>query len=178
MKPKGHQQKQRRQGPRPAKGPECVANYGVWFLSKFGDTSEKNLRTKMRNKTDNESWIDAAIQKLIDLDYQSDERFAELIVRRGLESKSWGHARIEAEMVRKGVPSEVAKEALVALQDDDPAERATDALAKKFRLRELVEQKDRGRATRYLASRGFDFQSISVAIARHNGEISRAGQEP
>lgn len=168
MKSQGQQQRKKRQGPRPAKGPECVLNYGIWYLSKFGDTSEKNLRTKMRNKTDNENWIDQALQKLMDLGYQSDERFAELIVRRGLESKSWGRARIEAEMVRKGVPSEVAREALVVLQDDDPAARATEALAKKFRMRELVEQKDRARATRYLASRGFDFQSISVAISRHN----------
>jgi regulatory protein len=126
----------------------------------------------MRNKTDEESWIDEAIQKLIDLGYQSDERFAELIVRKGLESKSWGRARIEAEMFRKGVPSDVAKEAMVVLQDDDPATRADEALGKKFRLKNLVEQKDRARATRYLASRGFDFQSISAAISRHNDHCS------
>lgn len=167
-----NQQRKKRQGPRPAEGPPDVLQYGLWYLAKFGDTSEKNLRTKMRNKTDEESWIDEAIQKLIDLGYQSDERFAELIVRKGLESKSWGRARIEAEMFRKGVPSDVAKEAMVVLQDDDPATRADEALGKKFRLKNLVEQKDRARATRYLASRGFDFQSISAAISRHNDHCS------
>lgn len=165
-----HSQRKKRQGPRPAKGPECVVNYGTWYLAKFGDTSQKNLRMKMRNKTDQEEWIDEALQKLISLGYQSDERFAELIVRRGVENKSWGRSRIEAEMVRKGVPSEVAKEALRALQGDDPDARATEALARKFRARGLTDQKDRARATRYLASRGFDFQSISTAISRHNGQ--------
>src|SRR5690554_5309366 len=100
--------KQKRKGPKPAEGPEDAYNYVVWYLSKFGENSEKNLREKLKNKTDNQEWIDFAINKVVELGYQSDSRYAEMIVRNGLGSKSWGKSRIEQELRRKGIPSDIA----------------------------------------------------------------------
>ena len=53
-KPQG----QRRSRAKPAEKPEDAFGYAVWYLNKFGDTSEKNLREKLTNKTDNQEWID------------------------------------------------------------------------------------------------------------------------
>lgn len=159
---------QKRSGPKQAKSAESLFNYGVWYLHKFGDTSEHNLRMKMSRKTDNPEWVDSAIRRLVEMDYLSETRFAALVVHKGLASKSWGRARIEMELKRKGVKPEVIKEALEELQDDDPASRAEQVLSKRFRKSPITEQNERAKATRYLASRGFDFQSISKAIAGHN----------
>lgn len=159
-----------RKGPKPAKGPEDVYSYAVFFLSKFGEYSEKDLRTKMKNKTDNQEWIDQSMEKLIDQGYQSDARFAEMIVRKGVGSKSWGKSRIEQEMKRKGLSTDTVNEALALLADDNPIERAKDALDRKFRGRVIEDQKDRAKATRFLASRGFGFGSISSAIDLHNSD--------
>jgi regulatory protein len=164
---------QRRSGPKQAKSAESLFNYGVWYLHKFGDTSEHNLRMKMSRKTDNPEWVESAISRLVEMDYLSEKRFAELMVHKGLGSKTWGRARIEMELKRKGVRQEVIKEALEELQDDDPASRAEQVLAKKFRNNPITEQNERARATRYLASRGFDFQSVSKAIAGHNESFRR-----
>jgi len=162
---------QRRSQAKPAEKPEDVWGYLTWYLNKFGDTSEKNLRDKLTNKTDNQEWIDRAIEKAIDLGFQSDTRFAEMIARRGFESKHWGRSRIEQEMMKKGVPSDIAKEAIGAWSDEHPEDRAAEALTKKFRDREIAEQKDQAKATRYLASRGFDFGCISAAIKLHNDSL-------
>jgi regulatory protein len=163
--------KKQRTGPKQARDAEALFNYGVWYLHKFGDTSEHNLRLKMSRKTEHSEWVDSAIDRLLKADYLNERRFADLVLYKGLGSKAWGRARIEMEMKRKGVKEEVIKEALTALSDDDPAARAEHALNKKFRSSEIKEQKERARATRFLASRGFDFQSISSAIEAHNASI-------
>lgn len=161
------QSRKKRTGPKQAKSAESLFNYGVWYLHKFGDTSEHNLRTKMSRKTEHPEWVESAIQRLVEMDYISEKRFASLMVYKGLGSKAWGRARIEMELKRKGVKPEIIKEALEELQDDDPESRAEQALAKKFRNNRILDQKERARATRFLASRGFDFQSISKAIEAH-----------
>jgi regulatory protein len=152
--------------------PEDVYGYAVFLLSKFGDYSEKNLREKMKRKTDNQQWIDQSIEKLIEQGYQSDARYAEMIVRKGTGPKAWGKGRIEQEMKRKGLDSETIKEALTLLADDDPLERAKEALDRKFQDRVIEDQKDRAKATRFLAARGFGFGSITAAIDLHNRELS------
>lgn len=169
MEPK-HRNKQRR-GAKPATNPEQVVEYLVWYLSKFGENSEANLRVKLKNKTDNQAWIDFAINKVIELGYQSDSRFADMIVRKGLGSKSWGKSRIEQEMRKKGLSTDVIQEALSALSDDDPLSRAKEAIDKKFRGREITEKKEWAKATRFLATRGFGFDSISSAIKLHNEDV-------
>ncbi len=160
-----------RNGPKQSKSAESLFNYGLWYLAKFGDTSIQNLRTKMSRKTENTDWVDEAIHRLVELDYLNEKRYAELMVHKGLGSKAWGRVRIEMELKHKGVDPEVIKEALSVLEDDDPAARAEEALAKKFRAREIAEMKEKARATRFLASRGFDFQSISKAIQAHNESL-------
>ena len=161
---------QKREGPKQAKDPERVYSYGVWRLSKYGEISEKKLREKMTRITDNQEWIDSAINKLIDQGYQSDSRYAEMIVRKGLGSKAWGKRRIEQEMKVKGISSDVIEEALEVLNEDDPLERAKDALAKKFRGREIKDQKEWARAMRFLARQGFG--GASDAIKLHNSELA------
>lgn len=164
-------QRQKRTGAKPAEKAEDAFNYLMWYLNKFGDTSESNLRTKLKNKTDNQEWIDFAIIKAIEHGYQSDSRCAEIIVRQGMESKAWGRSRIAMELKKKGIPADIATEAMAPLEDDDPTARATEALGKRFRGREITEQKDRAKAGRYLATRGFGFDSISKAIRNHNESI-------
>lgn len=163
--------KPKKTGPKPAKDVERVYGYLVWYLGKYGEASEKTLREKLTRITDNQEWIDSAINKVIEQGYQSDSRFAEIIVRKGLGSKAWGKSRIEQEMKRKGLSSDVIEEALTALNDDDPLARAQEAIDKKFRDKAIKEQKELAKATRFLASRGFGFGVISSAIKAHNEEI-------
>lgn len=162
----------KRTGPKPAEKAEDAYNYAMWYLNNFGDTSESNLRTKLKNKTDNQEWIDFAINKVIEHRFQSDARYAEIIVRQGMETKSWGRSRIAQELMKKGIQTDIANEAMSPLDDDDPIDRATQGLGKKFRDRDIVEQKDLAKAQRFLATRGFDFDCISAAIKQHNDNAS------
>lgn len=163
-------QNRKKKGARPAKEPQCAYNYAVWYLNKYGEQSEKTLREKIRKaKTDNEEWIDFAINKVQEYGFQSDLRYAEMIIRRGLSpSNSWGVRRIQQELIKKGIHRDVADEALSALSEDNPVERATQALAKKYKSLVIKEPKDKNRAVRFLAGKGFGFDVISSAISAHN----------
>ena len=166
---KSYQKK--RTGPQPAKGPECVYSYAIWYLGRFGENSEKQIRDKMKNKTDNQEWIDIAMNKIIDQGYQSDSRYAEMIVRKGLGSKAWGKSRIKNELRSKGILTDTIEDAMELLNDDDPLSRAHEALGKKFRGKEIVEKKDYGKATRFLSVHGFGFDHIRSAIKLHNENL-------
>ena len=135
---KDKRQSKQRTGPKPAECADDAFNFVMWHLNKFGDTSESNLRTKLKRKTDNQEWIDFAINKVIELGYQSDSRYAEIVVRQGMESRSWGRSRVAMELKKKGIPDDVAAEAMAPLDDDDPIARCTEALGKKFRGREIT----------------------------------------
>lgn len=158
-----------RRTPVAAKELQCVINYAVIRLDRYGETSEKKLRDALKNKTDNQTWIDQAIERMIDLGYLSDIRYAEMLVRKGVEFKGWGKRRIEQVLREKGIPNDIAAQALLALEDDDPLSRAVGNLSKKFSSKiEYRDQKQYAKAVRHLASRGFGFDVISDAIKQYN----------
>lgn len=164
---------QRRQGPVPSKKSEDVFNYAVRRLDYYGDTSEALLREVLKRKTDNQGWIDEAIARLIDINFLSDSRYAESIVHNGVANKKWGKKRIQMELQKKRIPSDIASDALEALADEDPVARATEALKGRFRGRPIEDQKEKSRAAGFLARRGFDPGSIFPAIDRHNESIDQ-----
>lgn len=166
--------KYKKKGAAPAKEPQCAYNYAVWYLNKYGEQSERTLREKIRKaKTNNEEWIDFAISKLQEYGFQSDARYADMIIRKGLSpSSSWGVRRIQQEMIKKGISRDIAEEALGALNEDNQTERATQALEKKYKTLVIKDQKERSRAVRFLSGKGFGFDVISSAISAHNERLA------
>lgn len=156
----------------PAKELQCVINYAAFRLDRYGETSEKKLRVVLKNKTDNQAWIDQAIERMIDLGYLSDIRYAEMLVRKGVVSKGWGKRRIEQVLREKGIPNDVAEQALLALENDDPLSRAVGSLSKKFSSKiEYRDQKQYAKAVRHLGSRGYGFDVITDAIKQYNESL-------
>lgn len=163
-------QKKKRKEPKQAKTAERVLNYAIWRLGEYGETSEKNLREKLARITDNQEWMDAAIARVIDLGYQSDRRYAEMIVRKGLGSEAWGERRIVEELKKKGIAPDATEQALELLAEDDPVGRAKEVLDKKFRDRKIEGKREWAKAQGLLNRKGFGLDAISPAINLHNEE--------
>ncbi|QHQ40738.1 regulatory protein RecX [Microbulbifer hydrolyticus] len=121
--------------------------------------------------------FDALLLRLQELNYQSDQRFAEVFCRSRVQ-RGQGPLRIRQELQLRGIHSSLAQAAMDQLQEDvDWFELALEQLQRKFRrpidpsLERQQEMKERARRQRYLAYRGFLSDAIQYAIA----ELDAAG---
>jgi len=105
--------------------------------------------------------IDALMDKLEQQGYLSDARAAEAIVNARKSQR--GILRITQELEQKGVAPETLQETLAELKKDQ-IKIAAEVWRKKFAGLPL-DANERGKQTRFLASRGFSFEVIRDVLA-------------
>lgn len=125
--------------------------------------ASKELATKLKTKGHTEEEIASTIERLKEINYLNDERFAEIFVRSRI-SKPLGANRILQELIQKGVNNTLAKEAV------DNAEVDWFELAKQLKERRFGEEttkdfREKSKQSRYLQYRGFSFDEIKYAIS-------------
>lgn len=132
------------------------------------DHAEKELRQKLAGKLDKENpqgseWMNAVIQKLQELGYQSDERYIEMLVRARTE-RGYGPQFIRQYLQQYQLDSLLIEEYLDP-KDKAWNERAFNQLEKKFR-QPTRDFKIRQKQQRHLYQRGFSGDNIRWAQAR------------
>lgn len=125
--------------------------------------ASKELAKKLKIKGHTEEEIALTIELLQEINYLNDERFAEIFVRSRI-SKPLGANRILQELIQKGVNSTLAKETV------NNAEADWFELAKQLKERRFGEEitsdfKEKGKQSRYLQYRGFNFDEIKYALS-------------
>lgn len=135
-------------------------NYALWLLG-AREHSSKELQQKLARKGYEQQAIDDAIQYLMDLNYLSDERYAEAFSR-SKAAKPLGKQRILNELRMKGIPEQMAKQALNSLEVDW-FELALELKQRKFGYTVEKDFKARAKQTRYLVYRGFSFDEVKYA---------------
>ncbi|MBB3061692.1 RecX family transcriptional regulator [Microbulbifer rhizosphaerae] len=129
--------------------------------------SRLELREKLADKFPGADF-DALFQRLQDLNYQSDHRFAEVFARSRVQ-RGQGPLRIRRELQQRGVEGDLINNALEQLEADWFA-LAAEQLQRKFRspvssaLPRDQQLKERARRQRYLAYRGFPADAINWAL--------------
>lgn len=109
--------------------------------------------------------IEVCLDSLVELDLQSDTRFAESFVRSRI-FRGQGPRRIRADLGQRGVDRTLISEALGAAEADvDWFGLACEVLSRRFSCPGDT-PKDRARRERFLAGRGFDFDHLRHAM-RH-----------
>ncbi|MEX2964392.1 regulatory protein RecX [Microbulbifer sp. TYP-18] len=130
--------------------------------------SRQELCQKLANRFPGADF-DSLFQRLEELNYQSDQRFAQVLARSRLQ-RGQGPLRIRRELQQRGVADDCIATALEQLEVDWYA-RAVEVLQRKFpvpvspalpRERQL---KECSRRQRYLAYRGFPGDAIQWALA-------------
>lgn len=143
---------------------EEVTNYALWHLAKR-DHSIYELKEKLAKKTDNVDWIEKSINQLKKLGYLNDEKIVDNLLENYNTYKQYGPSRIKQELKHKGIDNETIKNVMED-SEFDYFELALQCLNKKCR-EPIKDRKDRDRLTRFLLSRGFNFDMIRYALDNH-----------
>jgi regulatory protein len=99
----------------------------------------------------------------------SDRRTIENHIEKRSGRRSIGQEKIRAELLERGAPEELVEECLANADVGDEAGRAVQALRAKY-----AQEVERGKAGRFLASRGFGEELIETALDRFFESNDRA----
>jgi regulatory protein len=122
------------------------------------------LKTKFVLDGEHLRTLNEVLEKLIEDDLLSDQRFAEALVRSKLH-KGQGPRRIIQELIKRGVTGELAAMAL----DESGADwhqLAASVAHKKYGDRCTSDVKEKARRSRFLQYRGFDANQIAYALSQ------------
>lgn len=121
--------------------------------------SAMELATKLKQRQFSSDEIQQAVIKCQQLNYQSDERFAEQLYNARVR-QGYGPLRIQQELQSKGVDEIVFDSILHQDPMDIWAQRATAVILKKFSEDQAVSWEDRQKRARFLMVRGFPMDLI------------------
>lgn len=146
--------------------------------------STRELREKLRTRDFLAETIDSVIEFLIDRDYLSDRRYAEVFVRLRAE-KGYGERFIRLKLKEKGVSPIDISEAVTLFEmdwDSDWQSHADNVLDRKMaKSGPTDESARRARLVRFMQSRGFTFEQTMVALEgaalRHNTDDTDDSEE-
>jgi regulatory protein len=123
--------------------------------------SARELKRKLAARGITDEDAAAAVEHAIAENWQSDSRYAEMLVRTRIAG-GYGPVRIEAELEVAGVPSDQIRAALDGAEVDWRM-LAIEQHAKKFGA-PPTSSAERAKQYRYLQGRGFDSAQISAAL--------------
>lgn len=130
------------------------------FLLEQQDRSESNLREKL-NIYPQEA-VDYAIDYVKKYHYLDDRRMAENYVRYHDSNRS--RRRLRMDLMKKGIPSDVADAAIEAVYSASEEEQIAKLLVSRHYDPETADDKERARMYRFLAYRGFNSTDIMRAL--------------
>ncbi len=130
----------------------------------YGDLSRKKLMEKLCRFGIEEEVAAAACDYMEERGFIDDARLAGRLCARFAESKHWGRRRILPELQQRGIPAELAREALDAL-DFDYTDGVRHHLETKYRKSDLGDPRERNRAVQGLLRLGFEYEEIRSVMA-------------
>ncbi|MBR0027001.1 MAG: regulatory protein RecX [Clostridia bacterium] len=104
------------------------------------------------------------VERLKELDYLNDEKYAEEFVRSRLATKPVSRKKLYQQLMTHELPREIIEKALEGVDDSCEQDGARE-IAEKFnrQLSDLPEDERRERVMRRLAGRGYDFDTAREA---------------
>lgn len=125
--------------------------------------TKKQLRDYLKKKEYNPQTIDFVIAKMEEYDYLNDENFAKAYIL--TYGKKYGKLKLKSELKLKGVSDKIIDEYLVDFQSD-----GIDAVAIKYLKNKERTYENYQKLSRFLYSRGYEFDDINSCINRLKGD--------
>lgn len=138
----------------------------------YRERSEKEVRTKLKEKGCTTQEIERVLKKLKEERFQDEKRFAHAFASDKARLQKWGKQRIRMELRNKGVEPDLILEVLADLPEDDYTERLREIAEKKWEsLRKKDEdlRKSREKLRGFLMRKGYTWDEIEP----HWKEITR-----
>lgn len=152
------------------------------------DTALDFLSTRARTVRETEDCLDEAnfgeydvyeaVERLKELGYLNDDKFAEEFISTRLASKPLSRRRLREQLFTRKLKPECIDGALAAVTDDMERGNAVQVAEKYWRQFEaLDEYTRRQRVMRRLVSRGYDFDVIRDSVSGIIGDVEYVGGE-
>lgn len=125
------------------------------------DHSVKELKTKLLRTVD-ETTADMAIDKMLDLGYLDDEKYAKSLLNYLTSEKKMSKAFVRQEMYKRGLSSDIIAEATEDFEFDNSANCAQ-LIATKYK-RKLSADGGKEKVTAALMRKGFSYSDIKAAF--------------
>jgi regulatory protein len=142
--------------------------------------SERDLRQRMKDRAlpdeEGRGDMDRVIEKLKELGYLSDERFAADFTRLRKDNDKFGQRRVQQGLMQKGIASPLVKEALgTAYEDVDEVALAREYVAwKRMKKPEgdlEKKRKETAKAMRRLVAAGFSTKTVWKVLREWGSEL-------
>lgn len=135
------------------------------FLS-YRPRSEKEVKDKLLKIKASEELISKIIKKLKDYKFLDDLEFAKIFARERSLLKHKPARVIKFELKQKGIAQDLIEEVLTSSKEEEKdLQKAKEIIQKKIvRYKGLDRFKIKEKLSRFLASRGFDYDTIKKAI--------------
>lgn len=130
------------------------------------DYSSGMLKERLSAKTDPRS-AQSAVNRMMELGFVDDERYAERYAEELCEVKLFGKRRIRMELQKRKIPSDIIRDVLEQL-DDDESNRALELVKRKFGR--VENEADYRRAFSLLERSGYGYNDIRAALREAGGE--------
>jgi len=140
-------------------------------LLEYRPRSRAELARRLRGAGFAEDVIEETLKRLEVMGLINDAQFSEAWVKHRLAGKGVGKARIRWELRQKGVPTNVADEALSAMDADVEYESAVDAARRRWEKDRSDERTKRRRLTSYLRRQGFEWEVVSRILNELSAEV-------
>jgi regulatory protein len=132
--------------------------------------STSELRTKLLQKGYDRNLIDVVLDDLKLNKYLDDTEFARMFVDEKIKIKLWGEKKLRAELIKKGINSNILSNVLnEAISDEDNLKNAFMTAEKKYRAllnRGLNKENIKNKLITFLSSRGFNYDVIKEVCGR------------
>ena len=132
--------------------------------------STQTLRRKLIQKEYSAADADDAIRRLVDNGLLDDAKYAEQYARSKITTTGASKRRLQQDLFRKGIKSDVATNAIASVIEDDAIDPA--AVIERVAKRKLAQMGDleprvlRRRLFAFLARRGYDLDEIKSVMER------------
>lgn len=121
----------------------------------------------MQEKGYAEEEIKAVVERLVELELLNDRVFAKKYLRYQLQIKPQGRYRIKGKLIQLAIPEELVREALSDYDADQELTQAQQAAEDWLeRKGNLPTEEKRGKLARFLASRGFGWETTKKILDR------------
>ena len=131
------------------------------------DRSESELRKRLLVREIHEEEIETVIARLKELNYLDDQKLATRLAASAVNSGRGYGIRLALDLAKKGIPRDIADEALATITTDyDEQELVRELLARKFPNfdKSTADNREKIRVMNFLLRRGFSRSAVFEAM--------------
>jgi regulatory protein len=130
--------------------------------------SVRDLRRKMKDRAEpgeeGEAMMDRILEKLHEMRYLSDERFAADFTRLRQENRALGQRRVQQDLQQKGIASDLIAATLATAYEDVDELALVRTHMERKRIKPPTDDKSTARVLRRLTSAGFSSKAIFAVL--------------